>query len=47
MTSVREAGVTMLEGGSATSPRGFVAGAAYAGVKTLGADTLDVAVLAS
>jgi glutamate N-acetyltransferase/amino-acid N-acetyltransferase len=47
VTSVRDSGVTMLEGGSATSPRGFVAGAAYAGVKTLGADPLDVAILGS
>ena len=38
-----------LEEGGVTSPQGFVAGAAYAGIKTYGdaAGRLDVALLAS
>jgi glutamate N-acetyltransferase/amino-acid N-acetyltransferase len=41
------AGVTVVENGSATSPKGFVAGAAYAGIKTPGPGKLDVGILAS
>src|SRR5581483_9598004 len=37
----------IVEGGSVTTPRGFVAGAVYAGIKTLGDDKLDVGILAS
>ena len=37
----------MIEGGSVTSPRGFRAGAVYAGIKTAGEGKLDVALLAS
>ncbi len=33
--------------GSATSPRGFAAGAVFAGIKTYGEDKLDLAILAS
>lgn len=40
-------GVTLIERGTVTSPKGFVAGAAYAGIKTLGAAPLDVSILAS
>jgi glutamate N-acetyltransferase / amino-acid N-acetyltransferase len=40
-------GVTEIEGGSATSPKGFVAGAVYAGIKTPGPGKLDVGILAS
>ena len=40
-------GVSLIERGSVTSPKGFVAGAAYAGIKTLGAAPLDVGILAS
>ncbi len=40
-------GVSLIDGGMATSPRGFVAGAVYAGIKTLGDDPLDLGVLAS
>jgi len=40
-------GVTLIPNGTATSPKGFVAGAVYAGIKTLGADPLDLGVLAS
>jgi glutamate N-acetyltransferase/amino-acid N-acetyltransferase len=39
--------VTLIPGGTAASPRGFVAGAVYAGIKTLGDDPLDLGVLAS
>ncbi len=38
---------SIVEGGSITTPRGFVAGAVYAGIKTLGGDKLDVGILAS
>jgi glutamate N-acetyltransferase/amino-acid N-acetyltransferase len=41
------AGVTIIEGGSATTPRGFVAGAVYAGIKTAGKGKLDLGILAS
>ncbi len=37
----------MIEGGSATSPRGFVAGGVYAGIKEPGRGKLDVGILAS
>ena len=40
-------GVTILDHGHVTSPQGFLAGAAYAGIKTLGADPLDVGILVS
>jgi glutamate N-acetyltransferase/amino-acid N-acetyltransferase len=40
-------GVTVIENGSATSPKGFVAGAVYAGIKTHGPGKLDVGILAS
>ncbi len=40
-------GVTVIEGGSATSPQGFVAGAVYAGIKAPGPGKLDVGILAS
>ncbi|MDP9238802.1 MAG: bifunctional glutamate N-acetyltransferase/amino-acid acetyltransferase ArgJ [Chloroflexota bacterium] len=40
-------GITIIEDGSATSPRGFVAGAVYAGIKTAGAGKLDLGILAS
>jgi glutamate N-acetyltransferase/amino-acid N-acetyltransferase len=40
-------GVTVVEGGTATSPRGFVAGAVYAGIKTPGSGKLDLGILAS
>ncbi len=36
-----------IEGGTVTSPRGFLAGAVYAGLKTPGADKKDVGVLLS
>ncbi|HEU5320653.1 MAG TPA: bifunctional ornithine acetyltransferase/N-acetylglutamate synthase, partial [Methylomirabilota bacterium] len=39
--------ITPIEGGSAASPRGFVAGAVYAGIKTAGRDKLDLGILAS
>ncbi len=41
------AGVTVIDGGSATTPRGFIAGAVYAGIKTAGAGKLDLGILAS
>jgi len=41
------AGVTVIDGGSATTPRGFVAGAVYAGIKTAGAGKLDLGILAA
>lgn len=40
-------GITVIDGGSATSPQGFVAGAVYAGIKTPGPGKLDVGILAS
>jgi len=40
-------GVTIIENGSATSPKGFIAGAVYAGIKTPGPGKLDVGILAS
>ncbi len=40
-------GITVIEGGSATSPRGWIAGAVYAGIKTAGEGKLDVGILAS
>jgi glutamate N-acetyltransferase / amino-acid N-acetyltransferase len=43
----RPAEMTMIEGGSATTPKGFVAGAVFAGIKTLGEDPLDLGILAS
>ncbi len=40
-------GITIVEGGSATTPAGFVAGAVYAGIKTAGAGKLDLGILTS
>lgn len=40
-------GIEIVEGGSATSPRGFVAGAVYAGIKAAGRGKLDLGILAS
>jgi glutamate N-acetyltransferase/amino-acid N-acetyltransferase len=40
-------GIEIIEGGTVTSPQGFVAGATYAGIKTLGAAPLDLGILAS
>lgn len=40
-------GVTLIDHGHVTSPQGFLAGAAYAGIKTLGEDPLDVGILVS
>jgi glutamate N-acetyltransferase/amino-acid N-acetyltransferase len=40
-------GVTIIDQGGVTSPTGFIAGASYAGIKTLGVAPLDVAILAS
>jgi glutamate N-acetyltransferase/amino-acid N-acetyltransferase len=39
--------VAIIDHGHVTSPQGFLAGAAYAGIKTLGADPLDVGILVS
>ena len=36
-----------LEGGSVTSPKGFVAGAAYASIKTYAKDKWDIGILVS
>lgn len=38
---------TLVPGGHVTSPRGFLAGAVYAGIKTYGEDKLDLALLYS
>ena len=40
-------GIVIVEGGSATTPEGFVAGAVYAGIKTAGDRKLDLGILAS
>lgn len=40
-------GISIVEGGSATTPAGFVAGAVYAGIKAAGGDKLDLGILAS
>lgn len=40
-------GLTLDTNGTATSPRGFIAGATYAGIKTYGEGKLDVGILAS
>jgi glutamate N-acetyltransferase/amino-acid N-acetyltransferase len=40
-------GVSIIDGGSATSPQGFLAGAVYAGIKTAGDGKLDLGILAS
>ncbi len=40
-------GISIIVGGSATSPKGFVAGATYAGIKTPGPGKLDLGILAS
>ena len=40
-------GITLIPGGAATSPQGFMAGAVYAGIKTVGDDPLDLGILAS
>jgi glutamate N-acetyltransferase/amino-acid N-acetyltransferase len=39
--------VELIEGGSVTSPQGFVAGGVYAGIKTAGEGKLDLGILAS
>ncbi len=39
--------ISVVEGGHITTPRGFRAGAVYAGIKTAGADKLDLAIVAS
>ena len=39
--------IVRIEGGGITSPKGFRAGAVYAGIKTPGPDKLDVALLAA
>ena len=39
--------VEVLDGGGVTSPRGFKAGAIYAGVKTAGDGILDLGILFS
>ena len=39
--------IELLEGGGVTSPKGFLAGATYAGIKTAGDDVLDLAILVS
>ncbi len=39
--------IELLEGGGVTSPKGFLAGATYAGIKTAGEDVLDLAILVS
>lgn len=39
--------LTLVEGGSVTSPKGFLAGAIYAGLKTYGESPLDLGVLVS
>ncbi len=41
------AAVTPVPGGHVTTPRGFLAGAVYAGIKTYGEDKLDLAILYS
>lgn len=40
-------GIAIVENGNAASPRGFVAGAVYAGIKTPGKGKLDLGILAS
>ncbi len=40
-------GIVIIEGGTATSPQGFRAGAVYAGIKTPGPGKLDLAIIAS
>jgi len=40
-------GISIVEGGSATTPAGFIAGAVYAGIKTSGDGKLDLGILAS
>ncbi|MCH7620705.1 MAG: bifunctional glutamate N-acetyltransferase/amino-acid acetyltransferase ArgJ [Chloroflexi bacterium] len=39
--------IKMLEGGTVTSPQGFLAGATYAGLKTYAEDKLDLALITS
>jgi glutamate N-acetyltransferase/amino-acid N-acetyltransferase len=39
--------ITVLEGGTVTSPQGFLAGATYAGLKTYAEDKLDLALITS
>ena len=47
-THTPDAAIEWIEGGNVTSPAGFVAGAAYAGIKTYGDDPrLDVGILAA
>jgi glutamate N-acetyltransferase/amino-acid N-acetyltransferase len=40
-------GITIIEDGSVVTPRGFLAGATYAGLKTYGEDKLDLGILYS
>jgi glutamate N-acetyltransferase/amino-acid N-acetyltransferase len=47
VTAARAGHAVVLEGGSVTSPRGFVAGAVYCGIKTAGEGKLDLGLLAS
>jgi glutamate N-acetyltransferase/amino-acid N-acetyltransferase len=42
-----EGGLQPLPGGGVTSPQGFVAGAAYAGIKTFAKDKMDLGILLS
>ena len=46
-TKAARASIRLIDGGSVTSPGGFVAGAVYAGIKTAGADKLDLGILAA
>jgi glutamate N-acetyltransferase/amino-acid N-acetyltransferase len=46
-TASAAAQITRIEGGGITSPKGFRAGAVYAGIKTPGPGKLDVALLAA
>ena len=39
--------IELVQGGGVTSPKGFVAGAVYAGIKSESADALDLGVLLS
>jgi len=39
--------IEIIKGGGVTSAKGFLAGATYAGIKTAGEETLDLAILAS
>ena len=39
--------IELIQGGSVTSAKGFVAGGTYAGIKTSGEDSLDLGILKS